>query len=70
MFPPGDPLRWPLKREPFLLETNIPGIFVAGARYLAGRVAPNSIFAAPEGDGMIHLGIDDPDEKQAFRRGR
>ena len=46
------------------------GIFVAGARYLAGRVAPNSIFAAPEGDGMIHLGIDEPDEKQAFRRGR
>ena len=34
------------------------GILVAGARILAGRVAPSSIFAAPESDGMIHLDID------------
>ena len=34
------------------------GIFVAGGRILAGRVAPNSIFAAPESDGMVHLDID------------
>ncbi len=34
------------------------GILVAGGRILASRVAPNSLFAAPEGDGMTHLGID------------
>ncbi|HXQ56392.1 MAG TPA: fused response regulator/thioredoxin-disulfide reductase, partial [Actinomycetes bacterium] len=22
--------RWPLKREPYLLETSVPGVFVAG----------------------------------------
>ncbi len=27
---PENPVRWPLKREPFLLETNVPGVFVAG----------------------------------------
>jgi hypothetical protein len=34
------------------------GILVAGARRLFGRVAPGSILAAPEGDGLIHLDID------------
>jgi thioredoxin reductase (NADPH) len=24
------PRNWPLQRDPFLLETNVPGIFVAG----------------------------------------
>lgn len=46
------------------------GLFVAGARYLAGRVAPNSLFAAPEGDGMIHLDLDESDEKQRYRGSR
>ena len=35
------------------------GILVAGGRIFAGRVAPNSLFAAPEGDGMTHLGLDE-----------
>ncbi len=35
------------------------GILMAGARILAGRVAPNSLFAAPDGDGMTHLGLDE-----------
>jgi thioredoxin reductase (NADPH) len=26
----GDWARWPLERDPYLLETNVPGIFVAG----------------------------------------
>ncbi len=34
------------------------GVLVAGVRILAGRVAPNSIFAAPDGDGMTHLNIE------------
>ena len=34
------------------------GVLVAGARILAGRVAPSSIFAAPDSDGMVHLDID------------
>ncbi len=40
------------------------GVFVGGVRYLAGRVAPTSIFAAPEGDGLVHLGLDGADEKR------
>ena len=35
------------------------GILVAGGRILAGRVAPNSLLASPEGDGMTHLGLDE-----------
>ncbi len=31
LLPDADPpKRWPLKRDPYLLETNVPGIFVAG----------------------------------------
>lgn len=41
------------------------GVFVAGARYLAGRVAPSSIFAAPEGAGMVRLGLDEADEERS-----
>jgi thioredoxin reductase (NADPH) len=26
----GDWARWPLERDPYLLETNVPGVFVAG----------------------------------------
>ena len=43
------------------------GIFVAGGRYLAGRVAPSSIFAAPEGDGLIHLDLDEADRPNRRR---
>lgn len=35
------------------------GVFVAGTRFLAARVAPSSIFAAPKGDGMTRLEIDE-----------
>ncbi|MDE0106069.1 MAG: hypothetical protein OXN89_27130 [Bryobacterales bacterium] len=34
------------------------GVLVAGTRRLAGRVAPDSIVAPPEGSGMQRLGID------------
>ena len=34
------------------------GVLVAGTRRLAGRVAPDSIVAPPEGPGMQRLGID------------
>jgi hypothetical protein len=36
------------------------GVLVAGGRRLAGRFAPNSLIAPPQGDGMIHLDLDDP----------
>jgi hypothetical protein len=36
------------------------GILVAGGRHLAGRFAPNSLIAPPEGDGTVHLNINDP----------
>ena len=36
------------------------GILVAGTRRLAGRIAPDSIIAPPEGPGMQRLGIDAP----------
>jgi hypothetical protein len=35
------------------------GLLVAGGRRLAARVAPHSLLAPPEGDGMIHLDLDD-----------
>ena len=34
------------------------GLLVAGGRRLAGRFAPSSLLAPPEGDGMIHLDLD------------
>jgi hypothetical protein len=37
------------------------GIFVAGTRLLAAKVAPNSIIAAPHGDPLIRLHLDDKD---------
>ncbi len=37
------------------------GVLVAGTRRLAGRFAPNSILAAPEGPDMQQLGIDQVD---------
>jgi hypothetical protein len=36
------------------------GVLVAGGRRLAGRFAPNSLLAPPEGDGTIHLDLDKP----------
>ena len=36
------------------------GVLVAGTRRLAGRVAPDSILAAPDGPDMQRLGIDRP----------
>ena len=50
---PGDPQRWPLKREPFLLETNIPGIFVAGD--LRHRSMKRIASATGEGAMAIHF---------------
>lgn len=44
------------------------GLLVGGARLFAGRYAPNSILAAPEGSGMTRLGIDDPGANDRFRR--
>lgn len=37
------------------------GVLVAGTRILAAKVAPNSIIAAPQGDGMTRLRLDDKD---------
>jgi hypothetical protein len=37
------------------------GIFVAATRHLAAKVAPNSIIAAPQGDGLTRLHLDDKD---------
>lgn len=37
------------------------GIFVAGTRLLAAKVAPNSIIAAPHGDPITRLHLDDKD---------
>lgn len=39
------------------------GVFVAGSRIFATKVAPNSIFANHPGDAMTTLGIDDPDHR-------
>lgn len=39
------------------------GLLVAGVRLLAGRYAPSSIIAAPEGDGMVHLELDQPEKR-------
>ena len=36
------------------------GLLVAGGRRLAGKFAPSSLIAPPEGDGMIHLDLDEP----------
>jgi len=44
------------------------GLLVGGARILAGRYAPNSIMAAPDGSGMTRLGIDDPRPNDSFPR--
>lgn len=43
------------------------GVLVAGTRRLAGRVAPDSILAAPEGPDMQRLGIDRPGGQQRRR---
>jgi len=40
------------------------GIFVAGTRILASRVAPNSLFAAPKGDGLTRLELDEVEERR------
>ena len=37
------------------------GVLVAGTRLLAARVAPNSIIAAPHGDPITRLHLDDKD---------
>ncbi|MEZ4571737.1 MAG: FAD-dependent oxidoreductase [Thermomicrobiales bacterium] len=50
---PKSPLRWPLKREPFLLETNIPGVFVAGD--LRHRSMKRIASATGEGAMAIHF---------------
>ena len=36
------------------------GLFVAGTRRIAGRYAPNSILAQPEGPNLQRLGLDQP----------
>jgi hypothetical protein len=35
------------------------GLLVAGGRRLAGKFAPNSLIAPPQGDGMVRLDLDD-----------
>jgi thioredoxin reductase (NADPH) len=50
---PDNPLRWPLKREPFLLETNLPGVFVAGD--LRHRSMKRIASATGEGAMAIHF---------------
>ncbi|CAN5588629.1 FAD-dependent oxidoreductase [soil metagenome] len=50
---PANPLRWPLKREPFVLETNIPGTFVAGD--LRHRSRKRIASATGEGAMAIHF---------------
>lgn len=40
------------------------GIFVAGTRMLASRVAPNSLFAVPKGDGLTRLELDESEERR------
>lgn len=50
---PENPLRWPLKREPFLLETNLPGVFVAGD--LRHRSMKRIASATGEGAMAIHF---------------
>ncbi len=37
------------------------GVLVAGTRHLAAKVAPNSIIAAPHGDALTRLRLDDKD---------
>ena len=51
--PGGKPLGWPLERDPFLFETNVPGIFAAGdVRAGSGkRVAA----AVGEGSGAVSM---------------
>jgi thioredoxin reductase (NADPH) len=45
----GQPRNWPLEREPFLLETNIPGIFAIGdARYQSVKRVASAV-----GEGAI-----------------
>ncbi|MBI2793859.1 MAG: FAD-dependent oxidoreductase [Ignavibacteria bacterium] len=47
----GKPRGWPLEREPFMFETNIPGVFAAGdARYGANRRV-----AAAVGEGSASI---------------
>ncbi len=50
---PDNPVRWPLKREPFLLETNLPGVFVAGD--LRHRSMKRIASATGEGAMAIHF---------------
>ena len=50
---PENPARWPLQREPFLLETNLPGVFVAGD--LRHRSMKRIASATGEGAMAIHF---------------
>ncbi len=50
---PENPTRWPIKREPFLLESNLPGVFVAGD--LRHRSMKRIASATGEGAMAIHF---------------
>jgi thioredoxin reductase (NADPH) len=43
--------RWPLKRDPFLLETSVPGVFASGDV----RASPIKRVAAAVGDGSMAI---------------
>jgi len=49
--PHGKPIGWTIEREPFLFETNVPGIFAAGDV----RVGANRRVAAAVGDGSAAI---------------
>lgn len=50
---PDNPLRWPLQRDPYLLESSIPGVFVAGD--LRHRSMKRIASATGEGAMAIHF---------------
>ena len=51
----GDPACWPFERPPLLLETSMPGVFVAGDVLYRHRSVKRVASAAGEGAIAIHL---------------
>lgn len=49
------PSSWPLKRDPYLLETNVPGIFAAGdVRHMAVRRVASAVGQGANVVSMVH----------------
>ncbi|MCO5185438.1 MAG: FAD-dependent oxidoreductase [Anaerolineae bacterium] len=49
------PASWPLKRDPFLLETNVPGVFAAGdVRHMAVRRVASAVGQGANVVSMVH----------------